>query len=63
MNVKQLRELLDGHKEETEVKLGGWINYLFLGKYKYDYVVLEEKNFTFDKNLDGKVTILIELDV
>lgn len=63
MNVKQLRELLEGHREETEVKLGGWINHLFLDKYKYDYVTLEDKNFTFDKNLDGKVTILIEVDV
>lgn len=63
MNVKQLRELLEGHKEETEVKLGGWINHLYLDKYKYDYVALEDKNFTFDKNLDGKVTILIEVDV
>jgi hypothetical protein len=63
MNVKQLKELLEGHKDETEIKLGGWVNHLFLDKYKYDYHALEDKHFTFDKNINDKVTILIELDV
>ena len=63
MNVGQLKELLAGHKDSTEIKLGGWVNHLILDKYKFDYQPLEDKHFTFDKNLDGKVTILVELDV
>lgn len=63
MNVGQLKELLAGHKDETEVKLGGWVNHLFLDRFKFDYQPLEDKHFTFDKNSDGKVTILVELDV
>lgn len=64
MNVKQLKELLEGHKDETEVKLGGWKESSTSNtKYTYDYETLGEKNFAFDKNLEGKITILIESDV
>lgn len=58
-----MKELLKGHNDSTEIKLGGWVNHLFLDKYKYDYQSLEDKHFTFDKNIEGKVTILVELDV
>lgn len=64
MNVKELKDLLEGHKDDTEVKLGGWIeSSTSVAKFSYDYEALSEKNFAFDKNSEGKVTILIEVDV
>ena len=64
MNVGQLKELLVGHSDSTEIKLGGWVTSPnAVAKYNYDYEPLSEKHFAFDKNLHGKVTILVELDV
>jgi hypothetical protein len=63
MNVKQLRELLEGHKEDTEIKLGGWVGSpASATSYSYKFESLSEKHFNFDQNHEGNYTICVEVD-
>ena len=64
MNVKELKDLLQGFNDETVIKIGGYQeNYTRGSNFTYEINPLAEKHFHFDENSLGKLTIILESDI
>lgn len=64
MNVSQLKKLLEGFNDETEIKICGWHeNYTRGSNYTYEFSSLSEKHITPSYDIDNKLTLHLECDV
>ena len=64
MNVSQLKKLLEGFNDETEIKICGWHeNYTRGSNYTYEFSPLSEKHITPSYDVDDKLTLQLECDV
>lgn len=62
MNVGQLKETLKGFNDETEIRIGGWIE-SHSGNYSYECKPLEAKHINPEvTQATGKTIIVLDSD-
>lgn len=64
MNVKELKELLQGFKDETEIKINGWVeNYTRGSNFTHNTKPLGVEHIQCEYNADEKIVLYFDCEV